>query len=808
MLATLEPTISSAAVSCYHCGEAIPSGADFSLELNGISRPMCCPGCCAVASLISASGLQDFYQHRTTFNERPSSSVAADMAQYSVYDDPDLAATFSTIDEDGRVSAQLLLSGISCAACTWLIEHSLSRLKGVQRAAVHFQQARLDILIDPSQCQLSDVFIHLLKLGYRAQPFHTDAQKAQLEQEQKTQLKRLAVAALGMMQVSMFAIALHAGDLQGMDAQHQALLRWVSLPVAVFVVTYAARGFFNNAWRSLRHGALVMDVPVSLAIGLALVASVWATLTRSGQVYFDSVVMFTFFLLLGRYLEQRARQRHLETAFDLEQSLPSAVTTLREEQWLSLPRVQLRKGDTVLIKPGETICVDAEVVSGHSAVREDAFNGEHLPREVHTGDTVYAGTVNSDAPLQARALGNFRDSRLAALQRSVQLSETEKPQLVILADRIASWFVAWILLLSAVTALVWLQLEPENAFWITLSVLVISCPCALALATPAALTNAAGALRSSGIAVQSQNALEALASCTHLIFDKTGTLTDGKLSIAEVIGLNVLAEPQILELAAALQRYTTHPVAAAFSDIDSTLRMDSPRYTAGAGVEAQHKGEPYRMGTVQFCRDIAPRFPAVPDSDNYWVGLCRANTPLAWIALDDHLRSEAAGVIQAAVENGLKVELLTGDSSTQGISTARELGIPTVFTGMSPQQKSDRVQVLQAKGARVAMVGDGLNDAPVLSVADASIAVAGATDLARTQADFVIVDGDLTKVTAAWRKAWHCRRVIRENLFWALLYNSSALPLAALGVFPPWAAALGMSASSLIVVGNSLRLNR
>ncbi len=612
-----------------------------------------------------------------------------------------------------------------------------------------------------------------------------------------------------MMQVGMFAIALHAGDIQGIDARYQALLRWVSLPVAAFVVFYSARPFFTSAWRHLRQGALVMDLPVALAIGLAFLASAWATISGTGQVYFDSVVMFTFLLLLARFLERRVRQRQLFTWLDAESSLPSAVVVRRDDQWVTVARIALRAGETILIKAGETVPVDAQVCQGSSAVKEDTFNGEPLPRSVAAGDTVYAGTVNVEAALQARVLGDYRDSRLAALQRSVELAQTVKPRLAKLADRMASWFVGRLLLVTGATALVWLQLAPEKAFWITLSVLVISCPCALALATPAALTSAANALRARGVIVRGENALESLWGCTHLLFDKTGTLTEGALAIAQVHPLgNIGPSRQLLAVAAALQHYSSHPVAKAFASTPAAAGFEQVTYQVGAGLEARRDKVTYRMGSAQFCRELVPDFPATPDDHHYWIGLCREGAALAWIGLDDSIRPEAGDVIDSARRMGLQVELLTGDSSSQGPLLARALGIETVNSGQTPQQKMARVQQLQESGAVVAMVGDGLNDAPVLGVADASFAVAGATDLARSQADFVIVGGDLHKIIETLHKARHCRRIVRQNFTWALVYNLCAIPLAAMGFVPPWAAAIGMSLSSLLVVANSLRLNR
>lgn len=769
---------------------------------------MCCPGCRAVAALIAANGLEQFYAQRTAYSERPVASDVVLDDQYRVYDDPTVACKFSETRDDGTITARILLGGMTCAACTWLVEQSLHALPGVVSASVNLQQARLDLTLDPQTLPLSEVFSRLDHLGYKPRPFQARAQREQMTADYRRDLRRLGVAGFGMMQVGMFAVALHAGDIQGIQAEYQTLLRGFSLLVSSFVVYYSAGTFFTTAWRHLQHGALVMDLPVALAIGLAWLASAWATVTGSGQVYFDSVVMFTFFLLLGRFMEARVRQRHALAWFDAESTLPDAVARRVDDQWVTTPRHQLAPGDTVLLRPGETIAVDARVCSGISAVREDTFNGEHLPRSVGTGDTVFGGTVNVEAALEAEVLCDYRDSRLAALQRSVETAETAKPQLARMADRIASWFVAGILLVTSATALAWLQIDPSRALWVSLSVLVISCPCALALATPAALTSAASALRASGVIVRGENALEALSRCTHLLLDKTGTLTEGRLVIDRVVTSGNADQAEVQAIAAALQRYSNHPVSHAFDKLPAAGDFSAVHYTVGAGLEGRRDGIRYRIGSEAFCRDLLPGLATAPEGDLYWIALCNELETLAWIGLSDRLRPEAAEVVHAARASGLQVGLLTGDNSPQGPRLARELGITQVAIGLEPQQKMQHVQALQAQGAVVAMVGDGLNDAPVLSLADASFAVAGATDLARTQADFVAVDGDLAAVTTTWRKARQCRRIIIQNFCWALGYNVSAIPLAAMGYIPPWAAAIGMSLSSLLVVANSLRLSR
>ena len=423
------------------------------------------------------------------------------------------------------------------------------------------------------------------------------------------------------------------------------------------------------------------------------------------------------------------------------------------------------------------------------------------------GDRVFAGTLNTGQPLQVLASCNPADTRLAALQSSIGSARDGRPRLAMFADRVASWFVGGILLVTLVTFTVWLQLDPARALWVALSVLVISCPCALALATPAALTNAANALRRRGVVVRGENGLDALARISHIVFDKTGTLTEGAFQLSVTERLAPASAQDLLDIASTLQAESNHPLAEAFTDSAGAQNVSTLRQVTGAGVEGHIGKTRYRMGSRDFCAEIAPMPPA-PEGSWYWVGLCREGEPLAWFGLADALRREAQDTVGRAQAAGLDVQLLTGDASDQGKLLAAQLGIRTVLTGQTPEQKMAHIASLQASGAVVAMVGDGLNDAPVLARADASFAVAGATDLARAEADFVIADGDLTQIAMARRHARRCQTVIRQNITWALTYNICAIPMAATGLVAPWVAALGMSASSLLVVANSLRLAR
>ncbi|WP_235964857.1 heavy metal translocating P-type ATPase [Sediminihaliea albiluteola] len=806
-LALNSPVAPSENLDCYHCGERLDSGQDFGFAINGEHRPMCCPGCRSVASLIYDSGMSAYYERRSAFGERPDEPSNIAQEALLIYDDPEVAAQFCDITGD-EWEARLLISGIHCAACTWLIEHSLLRLKGVKQANVSLQHQRLDIRFDSSLQPLSAIFAQIEALGYKAQPFYAGAQREQAQAEYRLSLQRLAIAGLGMMQVGMFGIALHAGDLQGIASEHQGLMRWVSLIIATIVVLFSSRVFFSTAWRHLKAGMLVMDLPVAIAIGLAWLASAWATISGSGQVYFDSVVMFTFFLLLGRFLEQRVRRRFQLNWFQIENTLPQAVQRFEQGTWLTVPRIAINKDDIVLVPAGSTVPIDGSVIKGRSSVREDTFNGEQDPRPVGLNDSVFTGTLNLEAALEVKAAGSYNESRLAALQESVGRANTGKPRLANLADKIAAWFVLLILVTTGGTALIWSQIDPSQALWISLSVLVISCPCALALATPVALTSAASALRHRGVLVHGENALEALSRSTRLILDKTGTLTEGRLTLNRLELLGPLSQDKLTTIAAALQQSSRHPIAKVFEHEQSAPGVSELHYQVGAGVSGVLDGQEYRMGSLAYCRELAPSLAAPPSHSLYWVALVRDQQPLAWYGFQDPIRSEAGALIKRLQERGVTPEILSGDTPERVAEAAAALGISKALGGQSPEQKMARVEALQAEGFTVTAVGDGLNDAPLLGMANASFAVTDATDLARAQADFVINNGNLNAVDLSWQMALRCRSIIRQNLCWALGYNICAIPLAAMGYIPPWAAAIGMSASSLLVVLNSLRLTR
>ncbi len=592
-----------------------------------------------------------------------------------------------------------------------------------------------------------------------------------------------------------------------MAEEYRALLRFVSLLVATVVVFYSASSFFRNAWCNLRQARLVMDLPVSLAIGLAYAASAYATFTNSGQVYFDSVAMFTFFLLLGRFFERRVRQREMLRQTDLSALLPLSCQSWCEDRWETTATRDTRAGARLLCRVGDILPADGTVLTGEGSVNEAAFTGEELPRSVSSGDPITAGTLLVEGQLEVLATTDTANTRIAAMLRVLARAEHEKPRLAKLADQVAGWFVAGVLLTTALVGAWWWQHDPNQALWICLAVLVVSCPCALALATPTAITSAISSLRQRGVLVTGENALEQMNHCKEILFDKTGTLTRGDIRCAEIKVASGTAS-QAMQIAAALEQHSNHPVAQAFADIDVDAVATGIEVTPGRGVSGRVGDVSYAVGSRDFVAESCATIGAAPDAASHWIVLANHEVVLAWFRLEDRLRDEAKAVMDLLRSQGYRLTLLSGDRSAQVEQVAKELSMDDFRGACSPDDKLTYIQSRQQCGARVAMVGDGLNDAPVLAAADCSFAVNDATDLAKSRADAILLKPDLSLISTALDTSRRTRRIMFQNIGWALGYNSLALPLAAVGLVPPWAAAIGMSLSSLIVVGNSLRLNR
>ncbi len=815
--------------ACYHCGLPIPDEVDFPVQITGETRQMCCLGCQAVAQAIVDNGLADYYRTRDSLPESPREAVPAVLDQLALFDHAEFQKGFVRALGDNEREASLILEGITCAACVWLNEQHVSRLPGVLAVDINYATRRARVRWDESKLRLSEILAAIAAIGYRAYPYDAARTEELAQKERRDAMWRVWVAGFGMMQVMMYAFPVYIAGEGEMSLDIESLMRWASLLLTLPVVFYSSAPFFRHAWRDLKLRRVGMDVPVALGIGAAFVASIWATLTQSGEVYYDSVTMFVFFLLGGRYLEMTARQKAVSATEALAKLQPSFAHRVADyptqKAGTQVAISELAVGETILVKPGEVIPVDGVIVEGESHADEALLTGESLPVRKSIGDEVTGGTLNRESPLYVRIAALGEATRLSAIVRLMERAATEKPKIVEFADRIAGRFVAVLLVIALLVGVAWYYVDPSKALWITVSVLVVTCPCALSLATPIALTVAAGALAKQGLLVTRGHAIETLARATHFVFDKTGTLTSGQMRLQEVVPIADLSKNDCLSLAAALEQGSEHPIAlailrgfsAAAGNTESSAVLPAVTRSVaktGAGIEGEISGTPYFLGRLDYVQTAAGitenQLARFADDDLTVVGLATANQLLAVFRLGDQIRPEAPDLVRYLQTHGREVVLLSGDSpsAVRHIARQLQLGDAGFIAGATPHDKHEYVQQLQAQGAVVAMIGDGVNDAPVLAQAQVSIAMGSGAQLARAQADLVLLSENLQHLEQGIAKSVLCFRIIRQNLWWSFIYNLVALPLAIAGYVTPWLAGIGMSASSLLVVLNSLRLQR
>jgi len=804
--------------SCFHCGLPVPPGSDWHVTIDGVERDMCCPGCRAVAQAIVDNGLEAYYRQRTETAETGNEATQEVLDALSLFDKPEVQKSFVR-DRDNLREAALILEGIHCAACIWLNEQYLQQLKGVHTVNINYATHRATVTWDDSEIHLSDILLAIQSIGYNAHPYDPSRQQYLLEKEKRDYLKRLGLSGILGMQVMILAVAMYVGDWSGMETGYRKFFTWISLVLTLPILGYSAMPFLKGAWRDLRRKHAGMDVPVSLGILLAFLGSTYHTLIGSGHVYFDSVSMFVFFLLSARYLEMQARKHSAESSEALTQSIPVMARRIDpddgSETWVAA--ASLIVGDRIRISPGESIATDGRLVDAETSLDESLLTGESAPVKKNPGDEVIGGSVNIGNPVTVRVTRTGEDTVLSSILRLVETAQRGRPRISQLADRIAGWFVSAILLLALATALYWYFHNPAAWLSITVSVLVVTCPCALSLATPTALTAATGVLTRNGLVPSNPIALEKISRVSTVLFDKTGTLTHGQPGIVQTICHSSIDENEALHLASLLERDSVHPVAKAFQRKNKSTResrVSNLEHVVAGGICAVVDGKRLCIGNFGFLQAQLPELQAVSDPvaetipSGSVVHLADENQVLASFVLQDRVREGAEAAIQQLHDMKIATAIVSGDRLENVARIGADLGIERINAGLSPDGKLDYIRNLQQHGESVLMVGDGINDAPVLAAADVSVAMGAGTQIAISKADYILMNDQLPTVVKALRLTRKTLRIIRQNLAWAVIYNVLAIPAAAMGLVPPWLAALGMSASSLIVVVNALRLTR
>lgn len=802
---------------CFHCGLPIPQDVSFHSKLDDKERSFCCFGCQSVCGAIYDAGLQGYYQ-RT-----PEGQLLAPPPQppkdIEIYDFDDVQQEFTTCSGDIR-DIHLLVEGIHCAACVWLIERGLKREQGVLAAEVNLASKRVHLRWNNSQKKLSDLIRALARIGYSAVPYDPESAEGAIRKTNRAMLFRLFFAGFAAMNMMWISIALYSG---ANEDKFREFFHWMGLLLATPTLFYSGYPFFRGALGGLRAGHLTMDMPIAIGLSVTYAYSLYVTATRSmvGEVYFDTVTNLTFVILIGRYLEGMFRQQAVSATKRLMELQPRVALLVRDGIEQMIPIRGVKVGDQVLIKPGHTVPVDGVVLEGSSSVDESMLSGESAPVHKEAGSSVSAGTVNNLGALLVEVRALMQDSALSKIIRLVEEAQTSKAPIQRLADTIVPWFVLVTIVCATITFFVWNREDFEIALMAATSVLIITCPCALGMATPMSIAVASGLGAKHGILVKNGLVLETLSKVTHFVFDKTGSLTEGKMSVSELIGVDGQKTEDCLRYAAAVERYSEHGIAKAIvQEAESRalpyrdLSVTGFRATPGLGVEALVVGQRVLIGSAEWLSRngimvdsvLQGRAYALEQEATSCVFMAQGETHVAVIALADRLRADAQQLIDELRAAGVAMTLLTGDRKPVAEAVARQLGGMEVIAEVLPQDKDQVIQKLQQSGAVVAMVGDGVNDAPALIRANVGIALGSGTDVSVESADIVLMHNELDKVRQAILLSRRTLRTIKQNIGLSFVYNIIMVPLAMMAKVSPLVAAITMPISSLIVIGNAARI--
>ncbi len=712
--------------------------------------------------------------------------------------------------------SHVVIQGMHCAACAFTVEEALMSVPGVQSVEVNAATHRAKVVWSEARVKPSAWIAAINKAGYGALPAADSSLRQARHEEGRRALWRWLVAGFCMMQVMMYAYPAYVAKDGDITPDMVFLLRWASWVLTLPVVLFSCGPFFSNALRDIRAQRVSMDLPVALGMVITFLLSSIATFEPEGvfgaEVYYDSLTMFVFFLLTGRWLELRVRDRTAGALETLMNRLPDSVE--RQLPSGEFERVAVRRvlvGDVIRVSPSESFPADGVILQGQTLADEALLTGESRPQARGVGDSVVAGSHNLSGIVTVQVVQVGEGTQFSQIVSLMENASLQKPRLAQLADRIAKPFLIGVLVLAALSAVYWWPTNPGHALMVAVAVLVVTCPCALSLATPAAMLAAAGNLARHGVLVRNLQALESLAEIDTVIFDKTGTLTQDGQRIKQVMTAEGVAPDFALGLAAALAKHSLHPLSRALvkaqevSGLGTSPEVQDVNEIIGLGLEGKLNGL-LRLGSAKFC---VPKTKGIPDKAGVCqVHLCIENEWLASWQLSEDVRADAVQTVQALKNLNVDVWLMSGDRPESAQYVAHEVGISQAFGACTPQDKLSRMQAAQSQGARVAMVGDGLNDGPVLAGAHVSMAFGNAVPLAQSKSDLVLMGGSLLVVAQSVKLARHTLRVVKQNLVWAAAYNALCVPLAVVGLLPAWLAGLGMALSSLWVVLNSLRLTK
>ncbi len=807
--------------SCFHCGQAIPEGDLILKKVNKQEHSFCCHGCASVCEVIYEAGMESFYR-RTPEGELLSPPPPPNK-DIDFFDYDEVQSQYVT-DLSDRREITLMSDAIHCAACVWLIEHTMAKEDNVLLTTVNFTNKRIKIRWNNSQLKLSSIIKKLNSIGYDATPYDASASEEAYRKANRDLLYRLGFAGFAMMNVTWFSVALYTGASD--DHEFRTYFYWLQLIIATATLFYSGLPFFKGAWTSIKAKTVGMDVSIALGLLTTYFYSLWVMVDASGDgyVYFNTLIDFIFLLLIGRYFEAISKNKALDSTRRLMDLQPKVARQLVDGEEQIVPVRRLTKGDKLLVKPGEQFPVDGVILSGESMANESMLTGESLEIEKTVGDRVSAGTLNVDGTLTISVEKTLQDTQLGHIVHMVEEAQGSKAPIQSSVDKIMPWFVSVTLSLALGSFIFWfLNADLEFAVMTATAVLIITCPCAFGLATPMAVAVATGVSAKNGILVKNGTVLETLQSIQHFVFDKTGTLTKGKMKLVDYQLVAEEDEKSLLLDVASIEQLSEHSLGRAIAEnvresfglsIKELKDVEGFKALPGKGVRACSEGVEFQIGTAKWLTELGIELSeslqalaqerAELAQTVIWVA--KQNRLVGLLFLEDEIRPEAAELIKRLKEKGKQVTLLSGDLQVVADCVARQLGGMEVIAEVLPEDKNKVIQKLQAQGQKVAMVGDGVNDAPALVRADVGIALGSGTDVSMDSADIVLMNNELMAVDTALELSARTLKTIKQNIISSFAYNIIMVPLAVAGTLTPLIAAITMPLSSLVVIGNAARI--
>lgn len=800
-----------AELTCTHCNLTFSEEIMIKEEENSTSLYFCCKGCQGVYHLLSSEGLGTFYDKLGNTKLQPASQANDSTNDLEKFDLEGFKNKYIKTHDDDLNEINLIIEGIHCSACVWLNEKVLHKLDGVLDATINYTNNKAKIIWDPETVRLSNIIQTIRSIGYNAYPYDPALQEERASKTQKNYYTRILVAVFGSMNIMWLAVAHYAGYFSGIEQSFKNILNVAEFILATPVLFYSGWIFFRGAYYGYRNNIVNMDTLVASGALSAYIYSIYAMFSQKGEVYFDSVVMIITFVLVGKYLEVLSKKHAVDTLDNIMGSTPTEVTTLKDgiKSLVSIENIVV--GDTIELKPGEKVVIDGVVTSGAALFDESSLTGENEPVYKEKYGNILSGSLCLDSVIHYKANKDISSSLLTSIVNLLEVSMTKKPHIEQLANKISGYFSTTILLIALFSFIGWYFFADsfEQALIIAISVIVIACPCALGLATPMATLVGISMAAKRGVLFKEATFLETMAKSDVLFLDKTGTITEGKPSVVNAD----IKEGFDASLLLSLVDTSNHPVSKGIAQYlqetykkVKTVNLDNIKSIEAKGIKASLNDRTLIGGNASLMHDNNIEVHNTSDNTLFYFAI--HNKIVAYFELTDTIRKDARQAIEAIQEMGIEVIMLTGDHVQSAENIASQVGISHIYSKLLPQEKAEIIDSYQNKGHITVMVGDGINDAVALALSDIAIAMGNGADMAIAISDVVLLDEKPESLYEAYKLSKRTYTAVKENLGFSLLYNVVAVPLAILGFVNPLVAALSMSLSSLVVVGNSMRIKR